>query len=141
MLGANINSGAPATGELLVTRGGIATFTNYSGTAAGNDVAITTGAGRLNTILIHTLIASGQSVFFYDSAVATSGGPFAASGHKIVGIIPTSWSGAFNVMSDWARPFVVDMPFTSGLVAATRSGTPGFSISYTPETSGLPGPA
>lgn len=123
------------------TDGGYKTFANFSGTAAGNDVLIQSGAGRLNQILQHTQMTSGQTVYFYDAAIATSGGPFAASGHTIVGIIPPTWQAATSAASGtlaYPTPWVggvtqCDFPFRSGLCVATRSGTPGFSVSYTLE--------
>ena len=133
------SSGDVQTGEIQHVRGGGRAFTNFSGTAAGNDVLIYSGAGRLNSILQHTQMQSGQTVYFYDSAIATSGGPFAASGHKIVGILPATWSqgapGSGAINQQTGQPLNVDFPFQSGLVAATRSGTPGFSVSYTVENS------
>lgn len=142
MAGTNIISGTPNTGQILTSPGGASqTYTNYSGTV-GPDLLITAGQGRLDcAFFLDTLILalSGQPVTFYDSAVAASGGPIAASGHKVVGVLapqatqaPTGVSGAFlrggNIQS-------FGMPFTSGLVATTRSGAAGFSAGYTLATS------
>jgi len=136
-------SGDLQTGEILVNRGGMETFTNFSGTAAGNDVAITSGAGRLHDVLQHVQMISGQSVLIYDGAVATSGGPFSASGHKVLAVIPSTYRGGAVsgvAATEWdARPIVIDRPFYSGLIAATRSGTPGFSVSFTRQLSGTGG--
>ncbi len=131
------SSGDVSTAEVRFTYGGGRAYTQWSGSAADNDLLIFSGAGRLNSLLQITQLVSGQAVVFYDSAIATSGGPFAASGHKIVGIIPSTfpggaWSG--NLIVPWTgTPVVVAMPFQSGLCVATRSGTPGFTASYTTE--------
>lgn len=110
-------------------RGGNQTYVNYSGTAGG-DVAITSGDGRLLAVIPHTTALSGQAVLFYDSAVAVSGGPIAASGHKILGGIPasppTGASGTFNP----ATPIVIDAPFFSGLCVTGKSGAVGFTAVY-----------
>ncbi len=135
--GTQNSSGDVGTAELRFTQGGGRAFTQWSGSVADNDVLIFSGAGRLNTLLQITQLVSGQAVVFYDSAIATSGGPFAASGHKIVGIIPSTfpggaWSG--NLIVPWTgAPVIVGMPFQSGLCAATRSGTPGFTAGYSVE--------
>ena len=158
--GASINSGFANTGEQRFTRGGELTATIFSGqvapgltgapgaVAAGSDVLICSGAGRLNTIIPHNVMQSGIPVYFYDAGVAISGGPLAASGHRIVGVLPATYNGAQNVgttpasgAAGWAMlgmtstaPIVVDMPFLSGLCLNSRSGQPGFTVSYTPET-------
>ena len=139
MAGACVNSGSVNTGEVAMTRGGGQTYTSFSGVIA--DVLILAGGGRLNSTLVYNTIVSGQGVIFYDSAVATSGGPFSTSGHKVVGFIPPVWhQAASGVVSVAATPGVVnqvDMPFANGLVArAVASGSVSFSVSYTPETSG-----
>ncbi len=138
MAGTNIISGTPNTGQILTSPGGASvTFTNYSG-AVGPDVVIAVGQGRLDSAFFHDsliLALSGQAVTFYDASVAVSGGPLAASNHRVVGVLapqatqaPTGVSGAFlrggNVMQ-------FGMPFLSGLVHTTRSGAAGFSVGYT----------
>lgn len=147
--GSSVNSGNVNTGEWLTTRGGGQCATIYSGwnsgtslvaaggnagpaVLGGSDVLFVSGAGRLNTI-IPLLAASGVGVTFYDAAVATSGGPFVSSGHKILGVLPpNTWNGT-SVLGGPA-PIPIDVPFQSGLCAAVRSGCAGFSITWTPET-------
>lgn len=140
MAGAVVNALFPNTGEVRFTRGGDQTFWSQSGVAV--DTQVFSGAGRLNTITRLTQ-ASGAGVYFYDGIIATSGGPFAASGHKVIGAIiqpiplPLTGSGTNNVFQ-WQGvgvPLAVDMPFSSGLIMAPiGSGTPSFNFSWTPET-------
>lgn len=132
------SSGDVQTGEINTTQGGGRTFMRMSG-IIGGDVLIYSGAGRLNNILVINNLQSGQSVLFYDSSVATSGGPFATSGHRVVGVIPPVWregaSGIINTLSAPGQSLFPEMPFQSGLVAAcVASGCPGFTVSYTVET-------
>lgn len=99
----------------------------FSGTIG--DVVITSGAGRVVAIIPHTTALSGQSVILYDGHGApASGGPFATSGHKILGGIPasppTGASGTFNA----AVPIPLNVPFNSGLICTGRSGQVGFSV-------------
>ena len=130
-------SGDVQTGEIATTHGGGRTFARLSG-IIGGDALIYSGAGRLNSILICNQITSGQAVLFYDSATATSGGPFTASGHKVVGLIPYVWregaSGIINPNSAPGTTLFPEMPFQSGLVVAvTNSGCPGFTVAFTVE--------
>lgn len=145
------SSGDPFTGELLNAHAGGRTATLYSGlpsgsiytdglgavrtasTANGGDLLLWSGAGRLNSLLVHTLAVSGQNAIFYDASVATSGGPFQASGHRIIGILPTYWSGANDRWYATAQPMTIDMPFSSGLCVRTQSGVPGFTASFSVE--------
>lgn len=127
----------PSTAKkLFYTAGGQQSYTSFSG--IGADVLITGSGGRLDAILQYTAPASGRAVIFYDAAVATSGGPFSASGHKVVGVIPT---GVHPQNSGQIVPFtggtlVPQTPFFSGLVAAAvASGTPSFSVFWSPEPS------
>lgn len=112
--------------------GGTKTFVVYSGTAGG-DQAITSGQGRVNLVIPHTTALSGQAVHLYDSAVAVSGGPIAASGHIHLGGIPasppTGASGTFAA----AAPIVLQTPYFSGLCITGRSGAVGCTVVYTPE--------
>lgn len=115
--------------------GGVLTFSNYSG-AVGPDLLVVSGPGRLNRILAHTQMQSGQSVVFYDSGVAASGGPFAASGHNIIGVLPPTYGGGFisgQIQATTVGSLKIDMPFRSGLCMSTRSGQPGCTVSYSPE--------
>lgn len=131
------NSGDVQTGEIATTQGGGRVYTSFSG-LVGGDALIYTGAGRLNQILVTANLTSGKTVVFYDSAVATSGGPFSASGHKVVGVIGPVWHpGASGVINPYSQPggaLGAGLPFQSGLCAGCiASGTPSFSVSYTPE--------
>lgn len=153
------NSGDVKTGELAMSRGGGRAFTIYSGNAVlsgilpsvpgaasigGYDLLIWSGAGRLNSVFPISQMQSGITAVFYDSAVPTSGGPFPASGHKIVGQIPGTydggaWSGlatgipqTFAGEGNLIRP---SWPFQSGLCVALKSGVNGFMASLTPENS------
>lgn len=158
--GGNYNSGAPYTGEQTLTLGGDFKATIWSGmvsgvslagapgavcgvnTAGGADVLFFSGAGRLKDVLVFNTyagIVSGGPVVFYDSPTPTSGGPFAASGHKIIGIIPAGLgfgpggsSGFAQVVNGQVLAF--DMPFNSGLCANLKSGAPGFTVTYDPES-------
>lgn len=147
LAGAQLFSGGVNTGEQQTTRGGSVAGSIYSGTAilsgallatygsvgTGYDAILFSGAGRLNSVLPHSVI-SGVSVTFYDTAVATSGGPFAASGHKILAVIPANTIGAFgNSLGCGPLPIQLDVPFQSGLAVQLRSGQAGFTFTYTPE--------
>lgn len=116
------------------TRGGFLAYTVFSGTAGGA-AAITSGQGRVHSIIPHQGLVSGQTVVMYDSAVAVSGGPIAASGHNVLGGIPpgppTGLSGTFIPP---LLPLVVEAPFNSGLCVTDRSGSAGYTILYTLET-------
>lgn len=140
------SSGDVFDGGILFVRGGGRAASQSSGHQPGNpgsgggELLICSGAGRLLNILQHAQLASGLPVFFYDAAVATSGGPFYTSGHKIIGLVPPTWpGGALGVASSGTFvPFngavlTVDMPFQSGLCVNLRSGQPGWTISYTVE--------
>lgn len=135
-------SGSVNTGQLQTTPGGQQVYTSFSG--VGADTQIFAGAGRLDGGIQLTAATSGRTVVFYDGAVATSGGPFSASGHKIVGFLPAQQppanSGQVNILN--GVPFVWGYPFFSGLNAAAvgGSGGPSFTVTYTPEGSGLATP-
>lgn len=138
MAGAILNSGGLNTGEVNFADGGERTYWSASGVAA--DTLIQSGAGRLNVVTQLTQLASGRAVIFYDSAIATSGGPFSASGHKALFTIqptfsPGVWSGVAP-RADWNLPQKPQMAFQSGLVAApvVNSGTCSFAVGYTLET-------
>lgn len=159
-------SGDLKTGEIQHVRGGGRCASLYSGAlfsgttqpAAGTNLVqlsnagemlFWSGAGRLNSVTVLAMMQSGQAVVFYDSAVLTSGGPFAASGHKILGRIPqtlepaSSFLGASGTFTSFltSQPFYFDCPFTSGLCMNTRSGAPGITIQWTPEVSNAFAPA
>ena len=109
----------------------------------GYDVLLFSGPGRLDSIMAHQPMQSGQAIYFYDAGAVSSGGPFVLSGHKIVGIYPPTWrvptgvavaSGQTNfVDSQPGIPIAVAQPFQSGLCVALKSGQPGFSAFWTPE--------
>ena len=138
------HSGNMDTGQQMQTAGG-GKCGAWTPSGLGVDTLIQSGPGRLDTVLLTTYFQSGRGVIFYDSAVATSGGPFSASGHIIVGLIPPAVnagvgvvSGSFAGIAGWTgEPYRPGMPFFSGLCAApwpagaTGSGTHGFSVSYT----------
>lgn len=149
------SSGDVQTGEVQFVRGGgraVSIFSGalFSGTVIttppgsvpvnnAGDILLYSGGGRLNNLLQHVQMASGLAVTFYDAAVAVSGGPIPASGHKLIGIIPPTYpggaafSGILPVMYT-GTPVNVDMPFQSGLCAHMASGSPGFTASFTPES-------
>lgn len=146
LAGAQVNSGLPNTGEQRLTQGGDQAASIYSGqvapvltgapgaVATGADILLYSGAGRLKDILVHQGALSGVAIMFYDAAVVTSGGPFALSGHKHIGIIPasppTGASGSFVA----AGTYAFDFPFSSGLCVNSRSGQPGFTVTWIPDT-------
>ncbi len=142
------------------TWGGFNTATFYSGAvapgltgapgavAAGPDVLIFSGAGRLDSITLNPPFASGLllATVFYDAGTVSSGGPFAASGHKIVGWTPqlvSLVSGYSPVSGNTGSaglgdllvgvPRQVSVPFQSGLCVALKSGQPGLTVCFTPE--------
>ena len=114
MVGGNVNSGFPATGEIPTTRGGMQTACVYSGAiamgvaaagtgavASGGSILVVSGAGRLNsfTALWPAGVAlagngeggcvSGQPIVVYDSAITARSGvltdsTIAESGRKIL---------------------------------------------------------
>ena len=151
--GANFNSGAPSTGEVNVTRGGQFTAVIWSGAlnpslvgcqtgaiASGNNVQLVSGMGRLNTIMPHSFLTSGQPVYFYDAAAITVSG-VSVSGQRIIGIIPNTMRAPLVALSGnpvttiaWEDRMIVDIPFSSGLCVSAASGAPGFTCSYTVET-------
>lgn len=147
------SSGDVQTGEVSVTRGGQRTACVWSGnilttaalTAApgaiqsGGNVLFYSGAGRLNTVMPHAYLTSGQPVFFYDAGTPTVSG-VSVSGCKLIGIIPAPYQGPLAAASGnlqttfaWPQKIEMDMPFFSGLCASAPSGAPGFTLSYTAE--------
>ena len=123
-------------------RGGLYTFCSYSGIGSAGDIAITVSGqnrGRLNSVVVFNSQTSGGVVTFYDGAnvgvTLASGGPFATSGHVVLYQLPI-WPNSSAVSGQFApiqTPVNVDVPFFSGLNVATRSGTPGFTVSWTVE--------
>ncbi len=146
LAGTNMTSGDPNTGQAMFTMGGAKTFSQQSG-ALGVDYVIWKGGGRLDHVELHPTggsLGSGILTIFYDTAVASSGGPIAASGHKIISKLhPGSQaygsvgigqiqSGSLNL----GGYFPIGRVFTSGLVLASLSGMNGVTVSYTPVVSG-----
>lgn len=123
-------------------RGGYYTSTAYSGLLG--DVALTLSGqsrGRLNTITFfnYQALLSGGNINFYDGANAgvtlASGGPYATSGHIMLYQLP-QWPNSSAISGQNAplqTPINVDAPFFSGLNVAYRSGTPGFTVSWSVE--------
>lgn len=140
------------------TQNGFQTATFYSGgvapglTAApgavsvGSDTLLVSGAGRLDSVLLHQHTAqSGQllPIVFYDAGAPVSGGPLYASGHKLVGFVPAYnnpvsgavlSSGNLNPpLPQFGVPIIFSMPFQSGLCFNSASGQAGFTVVWTPE--------
>lgn len=140
LVGGIISSGFINTGETRFIEGGEATFTALSGVNVA--AVVFSGAGRFNGHIVISNLASGQPVLFVDAVpIATSGMPFATSGHKVVGLIPPVWrvgaSGNLTTNSQEGLRVRFDAPFFSGLVACPlASGTPSFTCVFTPERSG-----
>lgn len=151
MAGASF-SGFPGTQEVAMTRGGQMTACVWSGALApslagcpagsvtsGGHTQLWSGAGRLNTIMPHAYLNSGQAVTFYDAgAISVSG--ISVSGQRFVGIVPQSMRAPLAVLSGntqatvaWQDAIQIDMPFSSGLCVSAASGAPGFTVSFTPE--------
>jgi hypothetical protein len=140
------SSGDVQTGEVTVTRGGGRAACVWSGSLltnaaltggavqSGGHILLYSGAGRLNTVCQHqnVLTLSGVAVTFYDAGTITVSG-VSVSGQRFLGVVnaPGGQSGQFT----GTAPVLFDMPFSSGLCVAAPSGTPGFSVSYTPEVS------
>lgn len=160
LVGGTVNSGAVNTGEQRATYGGGQVSTIYSGmvsgvgiqsapgaitgvnTAGGADLMLWSGPGRLKDVLVLQGVVSGQATIFYDGATPTSGGPFVASGHRVLGFIPAGTAtapGVFGLLGS-GLPTVLagqvlsyDMPFHSGLIVNMKSGGQGFTVSFSPE--------
>ena len=127
---------------IFETRGGTRSYTNYSGTA-GQNVLVWSGAGRLNTILPLVHAASGIPINFFDapnSLVVSGMAGFAGdSGMPIIGRLPGTQDplaqvsgAAVDTSKTWNTPIMVEFSFASGLAYSSQSGTPGFSLSFTP---------
>jgi len=166
MAGAQLYSGGPNTGEIAHIRGGALTATIFSGAllsgstqpifatpaaspsngSGQSDVVLFSGPGRLNSILAHTQMTSGLPVIFYDAQVVWSGGPIAASGHRVVGVLPPTFgggminlSGGIAVTPFTGAPINVDIPFVNGLAVRVASGQPGWTVTFTPEVAAVGG--
>jgi hypothetical protein len=123
----------PITRQTATTLGGTRVYTHYSG-VVGPDILIASGAGRLDAafFLDSALVSlSGQPVTFYDGA-PVSGGPLAASSHKVLGVLaPQADTGTSGAALRGGKIVNFGFVFSSGLVHSTRSGQPGFSVSFT----------
>lgn len=151
MVGGCINSGNINTGEVQTVRGGGQKCGVWSGSlsvgtavgfnvvnSSGGQVLLVSGQGRLNSILPHINMQSGQPVYFYDAVAIVQSGT-TVSGQIILASIPATYQGSWNsgypqVLVNNGQPFNVDAPFFSGLCASILSGAPGFTVSYTPDT-------
>lgn len=160
LAGATVNSGDVNTGEQKVTTGGGQSMSIYSGNAVlsgvlsaayanagvavgtGYDVLLVSGAGRIKDVMLHQQALSGLAITFYDAGAVSSGGPFPLSGHKVVAVVPGSTNVANPINSGTAFVAVTpltpfwgfDKPFQSGLCVALKSGQPGFTVDFIPET-------
>lgn len=128
------------------TEGGVRAAAIYSGqvapaltgaggaVAAGSDVLLFSGNGRLNTLIPHAtfLSLSGVAVNFYDAAAPVSGGPIAASGHLPLGSLPAAF-GVSGQLVAAGTPLHLNVPFSGGLCVNSRSGQVGFTAVWTPE--------
>lgn len=150
------------------TFGGFQTATMYSGAVApgltgaygavatGSDVLLFSGPGRLDSITLNPAGGAGATVspmfsgvalpiIFYDAGTVSSGGPFSASGHKIIGFTPAVAtlvaglpvnSGPSQLPGQDLLGGIVHqigVPFMSGLAFNSRSGQLGFTVAWTPE--------
>lgn len=148
--GTPYSSGSVQTGEIVIVNGGGRADAIYSGSlagaglggcpgavAAGADVFFWSGAGRLVSIQPHLGLLSGAAVNFYDTALAASGGPIAASGHKLIARLPATQE-MMNLVTNSGQignvnPIIVNAPFQSGLACRASSGCPGFTIFFNVE--------
>lgn len=150
VIGSNVYSGTPNTGEIHTTRGGVRASCVWSGSLltnaaltgaagavqSGGHILLHTGAGRLNSVWQHqgVLSLSGVAITFYDAAAITASG-VSVSGQRFIASVnaPQGQSGQFTAVA----PVAWDIPFTSGLCASAPSGTPGFTVTFTPVVSGV----
>ena len=107
--------------------------------AVGSDVLLFSGAGRLSTVVMHQVLASGVAINFYDAVAPISGGPLYTSGHIPMAFIPgnlglgTFASGTAIPTSPSPGAFIFNTPFTKGLCVNSRSGQPGFTVTFSPD--------
>lgn len=132
-------SGELNTGQFRNTEGGQVVYTSFSGIGS-NATLIAGSGGRLDTVQV-MVANSGPGIIFYDAPVATSGGPFSTSGHRVLYVIPPVYptalpSGQFMLYAvpPFSAPAKCGSPFYSGLVAqALASGNIPFFVTLTPE--------
>lgn len=148
--GGTLFSGGPNTGELSFTQGGMISATVFSGgllspgsgklpsgtVKTADQLLLWSGAGRVNRILCITPI-SGIITYMYDSAqLARSGAPPSESGYGVVGLIPANSFNPAGTLQPIIGPQEFGIPFSSGLCLNCVSGTPGFTVTFTPEVVG-----
>jgi hypothetical protein len=105
-------------------------------TKVGSDVLFFTGAGRITGVVVHQTYQalSGVAGSFYDSSVAVSGGPIAASGHVLLAQIPGQiLKVASGDVIQGGTMTPLNVPFSSGLCYNSRSGQPGVTVVWQPE--------
>lgn len=143
---------------MQTTQGGNRSFSVYSGglitlgsgtqspllvsNPGTGHIVIVSGPGRFNTVLAHQII-SGVAVTFYDSNVAALSGValHTNSGYTVIGILPANTLGAYgNSLGGGPLPQIIGTPFYNGLSAAAASGTPGFTVTWTPDDQSYVGP-
>lgn len=149
----SVASGFANTSEIRVTDGGEIVACVWSGNlltnasltgcpagsvTSGGHIQLWSGAGRLNKIMPHAMLTSGQPVTFYDAGTITASG-VSVSGQKFIGRIPARApatlalaSGEVDRQMRWEDVITVNMPFASGLCVGAASGAPGFTVSFTP---------
>lgn len=129
------------------TAGGFESNAIYSGAVApavaqsgnlagivGSDVMLQAGNGRLNRVVPHqgVFTLSGPQLTIYDAALPVSGGPLPASGHIPLAVLPGPY-GVSGQVQPAGTPIVLDLPFSSGLCLNSRSGQPGYTITWSAE--------
>ena len=129
----------------LSIRGGTKTAAQFSGavapavtasvTSVGSDVCLFSGPGRLISMVPHQnfLTLSGVALAVYDSAIPVSGGPIPASGHVPLAVYPAAY-GASGQLSTAGQLVEFFTPFANGLCFNSRSGQPGVTFTWLPET-------
>lgn len=146
---ATVYSGAIAIG--VTAAGGV----NGAAVAGAGSVLVMSGGGRLNSFSAlfpagvalagngANAIISGQPIVVYDSGIMALSGiattaTIAASGMKILHVWnPPTLVASGGVMLTPRAPYdpvPLDIPFFSGLCVLAVSGSPGFTLSYTPQT-------
>lgn len=142
----------PNTGQICMTFGGQRSFQKLSGTAGGA-ATIWTGAGRLDSLIIHPPAArtvavgadvnSGLRLILYDGTCLGSGGPLSGELQLFAGFSNTGNGGVEATVSGGFRcgnVFQLGHPFLSGLSHNSTSGQDGFTCFFTPVVSGATSP-
>lgn len=115
-----------------VVSGGTAAIAAPGAVVVGSDILVFSGGGRLNTV-IPTAAISGVAFTVYDAHAVASGGPFVLSGHRKLFVMPANTIGQTGLLGGGPVPFLLDVPFYSGLCVNTRSGMTPATLAYTPE--------